>query len=97
MHVAGHRSQGRSALAGPLLGRHAPRCRLRVAAARLLTAHTFSLSSVAMYPNNGLSSLFQASVEATEEAIVNAMVATKTMIGASGLRVVELLEEQLRG
>ena len=55
-----------------------------------------SLSSVAMYPNNGLSSLFQATVEATEEAIVNAMVAAETMIGASGLRVVELPEEQLK-
>jgi hypothetical protein len=35
-------------------------------------------------------------VEATEEAIVNAMVAAETTIGASGLRVVELPEEQLR-
>jgi len=55
-----------------------------------------SLSSVAMYPNNGLSFLFKATVEATEEAIVNAMVAAETTIGASGLRVVELPEEQLR-
>jgi L-aminopeptidase/D-esterase-like protein len=55
-----------------------------------------SLSSVAVYPNNGLSVLFQATVEATEEAIVNAMVAAETTIGASGLRVVELPEEQLR-
>jgi L-aminopeptidase/D-esterase-like protein len=55
-----------------------------------------SLSHVAMYPNNGLSDLFKAAVEATEEAIVNAMVAAETMIGASGLRVVELPEDQLR-
>ena len=49
-----------------------------------------------MYPNNRLSVLFQATVEATEEAIVNAMVAAETTIGASGLRVVELPELQLR-
>lgn len=51
---------------------------------------------MAIYPNNGLSVLFQATVEGTEEAIVNAMVAAETTIGASGLRVVELPEEQLR-
>jgi L-aminopeptidase/D-esterase-like protein len=55
-----------------------------------------SPSIVNMYPNYGLSDLFQATVEATEEAIVNAMVAAETMIGASGLRVVELPENELR-
>jgi L-aminopeptidase/D-esterase-like protein len=55
-----------------------------------------SPSIVNMYPNYGLSDLFQATVEATEEAIVNAMVAAETMIGASGLRVVELPEDELR-
>ncbi len=46
--------------------------------------------------NNGLSGLFQATVEATEEAIVNAMAAAKTTLGASGLGVVELPEAGLR-
>ena len=55
-----------------------------------------SVSAVTMYPNNGLSRLFQATVEATEEAIVNAMVAAVTTIGASGLKVVELPEAQLQ-
>jgi L-aminopeptidase/D-esterase-like protein len=54
------------------------------------------MSSVAMYPNYRLSVLFQATVEATEEAIVNAMVAAETMIGASGLKVEELPEDQLK-
>jgi L-aminopeptidase/D-esterase-like protein len=54
-----------------------------------------SESTVEMYPNNGLSRLFQATVEATEEAIVNAMVAADTTIGASGLRIVELPEKAL--
>ena len=54
------------------------------------------LSNVAMYPNNGLSDLFFATVYATEEAIVNAMVGAKTMTGAGGFRVRELPEEQVR-
>jgi D-aminopeptidase len=55
-----------------------------------------SKSRVSMYPNNRLSRLFQATVEATEEAIVNAMVAAETTIGASALRVVELPEAELQ-
>ena len=48
------------------------------------------------YPNNGLNPVFTATVRATEEAIVNAMVAAETVIGVSGLRVSELPEEQVR-
>ena len=55
-----------------------------------------SASQVTMHPNNNLSMLFEATVQATEEAIVNAMVAAKTMVGVSGLRVEELPEDQLR-
>ncbi|MCZ6887554.1 MAG: P1 family peptidase [Gammaproteobacteria bacterium] len=54
------------------------------------------LSDIHMYPNNRLSLVFEAAVQATEEAIVNAMVAAETVVGASGLRVNELPEEQLR-
>lgn len=53
-------------------------------------------SAVRMYPNNGLSDLFTATVQATEEAIVNAMVAAETVVGASGFRVKELPEDQVR-
>ena len=52
-------------------------------------------SHVVMFPNNQLSDVFTATVQATEEAIVNAMVAAKTVIGASGLRVKELPEDQV--
>jgi L-aminopeptidase/D-esterase-like protein len=55
-----------------------------------------AISSVSMYPNNSLSDLFEATVQATEEAIVNAMVAAETMVGASGFRVKELPEDQVR-
>ena len=53
-------------------------------------------SDVGMYPNNGLSSVFEAAIQATEEALVNAMVAAETVVGASGLRVDELPDEQVR-
>ena len=35
-------------------------------------------------------------MQATEEAIVNAMVGAETVIGASGFRVSEMPEEQVR-
>jgi D-aminopeptidase len=43
-----------------------------------------------------ISPLFTATVEATEEAIVNAMVGAKTMTGRDGHTVVELPHEQLQ-
>jgi L-aminopeptidase/D-esterase-like protein len=55
-----------------------------------------SSTGLSMHPNNMLTPLFHGVVEATEEAIVNAMVAAETMIGADGLKVPELPEDQLR-
>lgn len=52
--------------------------------------------NVAMYPNNQLAIAFRAAIDATEEAIVNAMVAADTVIGASGFRVRELPEDAVR-
>ncbi len=43
-----------------------------------------------MLPNGRMDALFEATVQATEEAVVNALVAAKTMTGADG-RVVEAL------
>ncbi len=66
------------------------------------TAHNGQLdedeisSDLSMHPNNSLGALFAGVVEATEEAIVNAMVAAETMIGADGLMVPELPEDELR-
>jgi L-aminopeptidase/D-esterase-like protein len=40
--------------------------------------------------------LFEGTVEATEEAIVNAMVAATTMTGADGLRLFGLPHDELR-
>ncbi len=48
------------------------------------------VASVQMLSNERISPLFSATVQATEEAIVNALVAAETMTGANG-RVVERL------
>ena len=53
-------------------------------------------SDVETYPNYALRIVFEATVQATEEAIVNAMVAAETVVGASGLKVAELPEDQVR-
>ncbi|MEM6536794.1 MAG: P1 family peptidase [Pseudomonadota bacterium] len=51
---------------------------------------------LAMYPNDRLTPLFEATIQATEEAIVNAMVAADTMTGANDFTVFELPEDTLR-
>jgi L-aminopeptidase/D-esterase-like protein len=43
-----------------------------------------------------LNPIFEATVQAVEEAIVNALVAAETMTGADGFRVYELPEDRLR-
>ncbi|MEM6701533.1 MAG: P1 family peptidase [Acidobacteriota bacterium] len=53
-------------------------------------------TTVETFPNDLLSVVFRATVQATEEAIVNAMVAAETVVGANGFRVQELPEEAVR-
>ena len=43
--------------------------------------------ALVMLPNDRIDPLFQATIEATEEAVVNAMLAAQTMTGADGIRV----------
>jgi len=52
--------------------------------------------SLTMLPNERLNPLFEATVQATEEAIINAMVAAETMTGAGGHRVIALPHDRLR-
>jgi D-aminopeptidase len=52
--------------------------------------------SVTMLPGDQMDALFQATIEATEEAVVNAMVAAKTMTGADGHTVEALPHDKLR-
>jgi L-aminopeptidase/D-esterase-like protein len=49
-----------------------------------------------MQSNNRLTSLFEAATEATEEAVVNAMVAAGDMVGANGVKVSGLPHEEVR-
>ena len=53
--------------------------------------------NVAMLPNDSINPIFEATVQATEEAIVNAMAGAETMSGAHGSRVTALPHDQLRG
>jgi D-aminopeptidase len=50
-----------------------------------------------MLPNDSLDPVFLATVQATEEAIVNAMVAAKTMTGIDNHEVIALPHDRLRG
>jgi L-aminopeptidase/D-esterase-like protein len=52
--------------------------------------------AVQMMPNSRMDALFEATVQATEEAVVNALVAAKTMTGADGHTVEALPHDQLR-
>lgn len=51
--------------------------------------------ALTMLPNDRLDPLFIATIDATEEAVVNAMLAAKTMTGADGIRVYGLPGDRL--
>src|SRR5262249_17687726 len=49
-----------------------------------------------MVPNDRMNPLFEATVQATEEAIINALVAAETMIGIDGHKVIALPHDRLK-
>jgi L-aminopeptidase/D-esterase-like protein len=49
-----------------------------------------------MVPNDKLNPIFKATVEATDEAVINAMVAATSMTGIDNHRAVALPHDQLR-
>src|SRR5262249_9461764 len=53
-------------------------------------------AALTMLPNERMNALFDATVEATEEAIVNAMVAAETMIGRDDHKVIALPHDKLK-
>jgi len=57
---------------------------------------TKEIASIAMLPNEQINPIFQATVDATEEAIVNALVAAETTIGIDGNTVYALPHNRLR-
>jgi L-aminopeptidase/D-esterase-like protein len=60
------------------------------------TAADTGVARVAMMPNARINPLFYATVQATEAAILNAMLAAETMTGANDLRVFALPVDRLR-
>jgi len=54
------------------------------------------LARIVMAPDERITPLFEATVQATEEAIVNAMLAAETMTGADDLTVFALPHDRLR-
>ena len=59
------------------------------------TAADTGVVRLAMLPNARINPLFTATVQATEEAIVNAMLAAETMTGADDVRVHALPADRL--
>lgn len=59
-------------------------------------AESKDLRNLTMLPNDRMNPIFLATVQATEEAVVNAMVAAKTMTGKNGRVVIALPHDRLR-
>jgi L-aminopeptidase/D-esterase-like protein len=59
---------------------------LAFSTANRATAEDTTARQMAMLPNDALNLYFRATIDATEEAVVNAMLAAETMVGADGLR-----------
>jgi len=59
-------------------------------------ANSKGLRQLTMLPNDQLNPIFLATVQATEEAVINAMVAAETMTGFNGHTVMALPHDRLR-
>jgi L-aminopeptidase/D-esterase-like protein len=68
---------------------------LAFSTANARTAGDRDVQRVEMLPNARITSLFSATVQATEEAILNALLAADTMTGANGMRVYALPHDRL--
>ena len=53
-------------------------------------------TTLTMFPNQWMDVLFSATIEATQEAIVNAILAAETMTGADAVRVFALPHDRPR-
>lgn len=49
-----------------------------------------------MLPNDRMNPIFEATVQSTEEAIINALIAAETMTGINNHKVLALPHERLR-
>ncbi len=57
---------------------------------------TNDMQTVTMVPNDQINQMLEATVEATEEAIINALLAAESMTGADGYHVTALPHDRLR-
>lgn len=63
---------------------------------RLAAAGRRGVATVQMLSDDLIDPVYESAVQATEEAIINAMLAARTMIGANWYRVPALPHDQLR-
>ncbi|MEK7727258.1 MAG: P1 family peptidase, partial [candidate division KSB1 bacterium] len=63
--------------------------------ANLAAAEAKTVANVTMLPNERMNPLFEATVQATDEAIINALVAAETMTGVDDHKVIALPHERL--
>ncbi len=91
------RSASRSGWAGPggFGGNSSGDIFLAFSTANAGVAGADKVARVEMLPNPRMNALFYATVQATEEAILNSMLAATTMTGADGLRVHALPHDRL--
>jgi D-aminopeptidase len=64
--------------------------------ANAAAASSGGVRSLRMLPNDQINPIFLATVQATEEAVINALVAAETMTGLKGHTVIALPHDQLR-
>jgi L-aminopeptidase/D-esterase-like protein len=57
---------------------------------------TSRVTSIRMLQDERIDAVYEATVQATEEAIINALLAAKTMTGADDLRVFALPHDRVR-
>lgn len=69
---------------------------LAFSTARTGSADSTGVTSVRMLDDERIDPVYEATVQATEEAIINALLAAKTMTGADNLRVSALPHDRLR-
>ena len=63
---------------------------------RSAAAERSNVVALQMLPNDGMNALISSSVHATEEAILNAMLAAETLTGINGYTVPALPQDRLR-
>jgi len=59
-------------------------------------ARSKEIAQLTMLPNDLMNPIFEASIQATEEAIINALVAAETMVGVNNRKVIAIPHDRLK-